>query len=133
MNNKILLWTSRGYMALCIISLGMVALMAFQSPQAVMDLVQTPLPNTDAMSSIRGIYGGVGLSIIIGLIYLWRTNLRLALGYLSIFWALYAISRMITAAIDGPLGAFGTQWLYTESFFALLGLLLWWRMGKKHA
>lgn len=130
MNNKFLLWTSRGYLALCIFSLGMVALMAFQSPQAVMDLVQTPLPNTDAMSSIRGIYGGVGLSIVIALIYLWRTNLRLALGYLSLFWSLYAISRIITGAVDGPLGAFGTQWLYTESFFALFGFILWWRTGK---
>ncbi|RYF80418.1 MAG: DUF4345 domain-containing protein, partial [Chitinophagaceae bacterium] len=51
-------------------SLGYVALLSLFSPQATMDLVATTLPNTDAISSIRGIYGGVGMVITIQLIYL---------------------------------------------------------------
>lgn len=43
--------------------------MAFGDPQAVMDLVLVKLDNTDAYSSIRGVYGGVGIAILGVLLY----------------------------------------------------------------
>jgi hypothetical protein len=60
--NKLLTVFARGFIllsAFCFLSVG---LMAFVSPQAVMDLVKVNLGNTDAISSIRGVYGGVGLT-----------------------------------------------------------------------
>ena len=56
-------------------------------------------------------------------------HLDYALGFLTMLWGFYALSRLLTAALDGPLGAFGTQWLRTETTLALLAaaLLLWRR------
>ena len=106
----------------------MVSLMAFSSPQAVMDLVQVQLPNTDAFSSIRGVYGGVGLTIVIMLVYWAIRNIQQGLVFLCLLWGLYALSRLITQAMEGPLGAFGQQWLVIESVFFVVGLaLLLWR------
>ena len=99
--------------------------MAFFSPQAVMDLVGVQLNNTDAFSSIRGVYGGVGLTLTISLIYLMVKDRKRGLAFLCLLWGLYAISRIITIFTEGSLGAFGTQWLYTEIvFFAIAAILL---------
>ena len=68
--NKIINIASAVFILFSALSLLMVSLMAMANPQSVMDLVQVQLPNTDAYSSIRGIYGGVGLVIITQLIYL---------------------------------------------------------------
>ena len=46
------------------------SLMALFDPQSVMDLVGVELGNTDALSSIRGVYGGVGVAICLSLLYL---------------------------------------------------------------
>lgn len=89
-----------------------------------MKLVSTTLPNNDAISSIRGVYGGVGLVIAVTLIYLLRRNVKYGLIFLTLFWFSYALSRLITIAVDGPLGAFGTQWLTIESVLGVLGLVL---------
>lgn len=53
----------QGYMLLSALAILSVSLMAFSNPQSVMDLVQVQLPNPDAFSSIRGAYGGVGLTL----------------------------------------------------------------------
>jgi len=92
-----------------------------------MNLVDVTLNNTDALSSIRGIYGGAGLAISIGLVYLLFTDIKKALGFLSLFWGGYAISRILTILIDGPLGDFGNQWLVIESVFSMIsiGLFVW--------
>ena len=105
--------------AFCFLS---VSLMAFQNPQAVMDLVGVKLTNTDAYSSIRGVYGGVGLTIFISLIYLLRRNKLEALSLLSILWGMYAFSRLITIIVDGALGNFGTQWLVLEGIFFAIAI-----------
>lgn len=107
-------------------SLLMVSAMAFFSPQMVMDLVQVKLPNNDAYSSIRGVYGGVGLTIVISLIYLLVKDKKIALVFLTMLWGFYALSRVITLIHEGPLGDFGNKWLNIESFlFACsLGLML---------
>lgn len=97
-----------------------VSIMAFQNPQAVMDMVQVKLPNTDAFSSIRGVYGGVGLTIFLLLAYLIKTNVRLGLGFLTVLWGCYALSRTITLFAEGPLGDFGSQWLVTETVLCLM-------------
>lgn len=115
---------SRTFIVFSCLSLGYVSILAFTNPQAVMDLVNVSLPNNDAISSIRGIYGGVGLTVVISLLYLAFTDVKKGLIFLSMFWGLYAFSRLITIMVDGGLGAFGNQWLLVESVFCLLGLTL---------
>lgn len=94
------------------------------SPQETMKLVSTTLPNNDAISSIRGVYGGIGFVISIVLIYLLKKNVKHGLIFLTLFWLSYALSRLITIAVDGPLGAFGIQWLTIESVLSVIGLVL---------
>ena len=127
---KTLRLASQGFIILSALSLLSVSIMAFSSPQAVMDLVAVELTNTDAFSSIRGVYGGVGLTLFISLIYLVRQDFQRGLAFLSLLWGLYALSRIITIFTEGALGAFGTQWLLTETvFFAIASLL--YVMNKK--
>jgi hypothetical protein len=116
---------SRGFIGLSALSLLSVSLMAFSNPQSVMDLVQVQLNNTDALSSIRGVYGGVGLTLVISLIYLMLKDVQKGLAFLCLLWGLYAVCRIITAFADGALGAFGSQWLIIEaSFFGIATLLI---------
>jgi hypothetical protein len=109
------------FSAFCLL---MVSLMAFIDPQSVMDLVSVKLNNNDAYSSIRGIYGGVGLTIVISLLYLIRNNMKYALLFLTLLWGFYAVSRLITILIEGPLGDFGNQWIVTESVLCGIAILL---------
>lgn len=109
------------FSALCLL---MVSLMAFVNPQSVMDLVSVKLNNNDAYSSIRGIYGGVGLTIVISLFYLVRKNVKDALLLLTLLWGLYALSRLITILVEGPLGDFGMQWIVTESVLCGMAVFL---------
>lgn len=113
-------------------SLAYVSLLSMFSPQSTMDLVQVQLPNNDAVSSIRGIYGGVGLTIVTSLIYLMVKNYMDGLRFLVMFWALYAVSRMITIGSHGPLGDFGNQWLVIETFLFITGAVLLY-MNKRRA
>lgn len=121
---KTLKISSQAFIVLSCLSLLYVSLMAFVSPQAVMDLVNVTLPNNDAISSIRGIYGGVGLTIVIMLFYLAFADVKKGLMMLSLFWGLYALSRGITIAAEGQLGAFGKQWLMIESMFCIIAVVL---------
>jgi hypothetical protein len=115
---------SKGFILFSSLSLLSVSLMAFFDPQAVMSLVNTTLTNTDAYSSIRGVYGGVGLTIVLCLWFLLRKNTLYALGFLTLLWGLYAVSRTITVFAEGALGAFGTQWLIIESILCVLAFVL---------
>ena len=102
-----------------------VSMMAFFSPQAVMDLVGVKLPNNDAYSSIRGVYGGVGLSLVVALVYFSIRDVRKGLSFLCLLWGFYALSRIITIIAEGALGDFGNQWLMIESvFFCISSTLL---------
>ncbi|WP_187263935.1 DUF4345 domain-containing protein [Pontibacter beigongshangensis] len=121
---KILRLASKGFILVSALSLLSVSVMAFASPQAVMDLVHVQLTNTDAFSSIRGVYGGVGLTLFISLIYLLFYDTRKGLAFLCLLWGFYALSRTITIFCEGALGDFGTQWLLTESVLFVLALLL---------
>lgn len=96
--------------------------MAFGDPQAVMDLVQVKLYTTDAYSSIRGVYGGVGIATLSVLLYLAFTDRKAALGFIALFWGMYAVSRHMTISMEGSLGAFGSQWLMIESTLSLVAL-----------
>lgn len=109
------------FCALCLVS---VSIMAFMSPQSVMDLVSVSLGNTDAFSSIRGVYGGAGMAMVILLIYLLWHDHSLALFFLSLLWGLYAISRAITVAIEGPLGDFGSNWMVIEAVLCMIAVTL---------
>lgn len=100
--------------------------MAFSDPQSVMDLVQVRLTNTDAFSSIRGVYGGVGMTLFISLLYLMVRNVPKGLAFLSLLWGFYALSRIVTVFTEGELGDFGRQWLLIESVFCLIALALLW-------
>jgi hypothetical protein len=115
---------SKGFILLSAISLLSVSLMAFSNPQSVMDLVQVQLTTTDALSSIRGVYGGVGLTLVISLLYLLRSDVQKGLLFLCLLWGLYAASRIITIVADGTLGAFGQQWLVIESVFFCIAVTL---------
>ncbi len=125
-NNRFLNISAGVLIAFSAFSLLMVSVMAFYSPQMVMDLVQVKLPNNDAYSSIRGVYGGVGLTIVISLVYLLVKDKKAGLVFLTMLWGFYALSRVITLIHEGPLGDFGSKWLNIESFlFACsLGLML---------
>lgn len=124
---------SRVYLFLSAGSFLMVSLMAFFSPQAVMDLVQVTLPNNDAFSSIRGVYGGVGLTITVMLVRWALRDVKQGVVFLCWLWGLYALSRLITWMVEGPLGAFGTQWVIIESIFFLAGVALLSRFPRRVA
>lgn len=122
---KLLTILSRSFILFSGFALLSVSLMAFASPQSVMDLVHVNLPNTDAFSSIRGVYGGVGMTLCISLTYLLVKNPIQGVSFLAILWGLYALSRIMTIFIEGELGEFGNQWLTIETImFAIsLGLI----------
>lgn len=107
------------------ISLFSVSVMAFYNPQAVMDLVAVKLNNTDAFSSIRGVYGGAALAMVIFLVSTIKQQQKTALFFLSLLWGLYAFSRAVTILVDGPLGNFGTQWIITETILFSIAILLY--------
>jgi hypothetical protein len=115
---------SKSFLLLSSLSILSVSLAAFFSPQSIMDLVQVKLQNNDALSSIRGVYGGVGLTIFLLLVYLFRYDLLLGLKFLTVLWGLYALSRLVTIFSEGPLGDIGTVWLIMETSFFLLGITL---------
>lgn len=115
---------ARVFMGLSALSMLSVSLMAFSNPQTVMDLVHVHLGNTDAFSSIRGVYGGVGLTLFISIVYMLVRDVRHGLMFLCMLWGFYAISRIMTIFTEGSLGAFGTQWLTIESIFFSIALVL---------
>lgn len=115
---------STGFILLSAFSLLSVSLMAFHNPQTVMDLVSVHLTTNDAYSSIRGVYGGVGLTLFIILLYSLRRYRLQGLGLLSLLWGLYAVSRVYTVLKEGALGGFGKQWLVIESVFFVMALSL---------
>jgi uncharacterized membrane protein len=115
---------SKGFILLSAASLASVSAMAFINPQSVMDLVQVSLNNTDALSSIRGVYGGVGLTLVISLLYLMKKDVQKGLAFLCLLWGLYAASRIITIFADGRLGAFGNRWLVIETMFFIMAASL---------
>lgn len=121
---KITKISSQIYIGFSIFSIAYVSVLSIYNPQATMDLVATRLTNTDAISSIRGIYDGIGLVICFSLVHLLLKDLNKALIFLSLFWFAYAISRWITILVDGPLGKFGSQWLAVESILGVLALVL---------
>jgi hypothetical protein len=121
---KFIEFASSAVIILSCSSFFMVGAMAYVDPQKVMDLVQVNLGNNDALSSIRGVYGGVGCSLAFLLLFLLRFNKNMALGFLSMIWGSYALSRIITIFADGPLGSFGTQWMFTEVFLFMASLFL---------
>lgn len=124
MTTKVIQLSSKGFILISALGLAYVAVMAIINPQAVMDLVGVKLPNTDSISSIRGIYGGVGITLVIMLVYLAFSQTSNGIIFLTIFWGSYACSRIITWLADGPLGDFGTSWLIIEGCFCLVGVLL---------
>ncbi len=128
--NKWLLYT-RIYLGFSALSVLSVSMMALFNPQSVMDLVEVKLGNTDALSSIRGVYGGVGITICMSIIYLLIRQPEKGAAFISIFWGAYAFSRLITLISDGPLGDFGNQWLLIESLMSLIGLGLWLTLNAR--
>lgn len=122
--------TGQGFILLSALALLSVSIMAFSNPQSVMDLVQVKLTNPDAFSSIRGVYGGVGLTLFISLIYLMLQDVPKGLAFLCLLWGFYALSRTVTVFAEGALGSFGQQWLLIESVFCLIALVLLWANRK---
>lgn len=128
--NKLAGLIGKALVVISLSGLASVSLMAWWSPREVMALVGEQLTNTDSISSIRGIYGGVGIFIVVVLGFLWRIGLKLVLQFLAIFWLLYGASRIVTWIIDGPLGTFGRQWLIIELLLGVSCLMVCARIGK---
>lgn len=127
MNNRIILRVlSVVLIGLTSLGIGIVSLMAFVNPQSVMDLVGVSLPNTDASSSIRGVYGGAGMAIFIALVYLLIHHQKLGLLFVALICGLYAFSRIITIYAEGSLGEFGQQWLIIESSMCIIALQVYY-------
>lgn len=116
--------SSKGLIYFSAFAIVMVSVMAFNDPQAVMNLVGVQLPNTDAYSSIRGVYGGVGFTLFATLVYLALKDYKKGLVFTAVLWGSYALSRLMTIAVEGSLGAFGNQWLVIESVLCILSLTL---------
>ena len=125
MNSKKLRVTNSVFIGFSALSLLSVSIMAFLNPQSVMDLVAVKLNNTDAFSSIRGVYGGAALAMVIFLVSAMKHQQKTALFFLTLLWGLYAISRAITILVEGPLGDFGTQWIITETILFTIAVLLY--------
>jgi len=117
-------WYSMAFILFSALSIGSVSFMALADPQAVMQLVQVKLGNTDAYSSIRGVYGGVGMALVVMLLYCAFRDRRNGLRFLVLLWGGYVLSRLITMKVEGALGAFGTQWLWIEASLFVVGLSL---------
>lgn len=115
---------SRVFITMSALTFLYVSILALTNPQSVMDLVDVKLTNNDALSSIRGVYGGVGLSLSITLAYLAFTNVPKGLSLLCLLWGFYAGSRVITIFSDGALGTFGLQWMTIEATFFAFALTL---------
>lgn len=96
-----------------------VSIMALFDPVGVMALVHTPLDNTDAFSSIRGVFGGAGIALATAIVWIFRRDRTAGVGFLALFWGNYALCRAITIVMDGPLGDFGNQWIGIESTLAV--------------
>lgn len=117
-------YASKGFIMVSALALLFVSLMAFNDPQQVMDLVQVKLTNTDAYSSIRGVYGGVGMTLVLLLIYWMFRDIRTGLASLALLWGFYVLSRVLTWLLNGPLNAFGRQWLGIESLLFIVACFL---------
>ncbi|MCF2443677.1 DUF4345 domain-containing protein [Dyadobacter sp. CY345] len=116
---------SQTFIIISALSILSVSIMAFNDPQSVMNLVNVTLPNNDAFSSIRGVYGGAGFAIVISLIYSFRKHTESALAFLMLLWGFYALSRAITIFNEGPLGDFGNFWIKAESSLFLTACALY--------
>ncbi|ANH82080.1 hypothetical protein A8C56_14850 [Niabella ginsenosidivorans] len=102
-----------------------ISILAWANPGAVMKFVEVELNNNDALSSIRGVYGGVGFFLIGVALIISIRNLQHGLLFFTAFWLMYAVCRLLTIYIDGPLGAFGNTWLKIELTFGLLSWVLY--------
>jgi len=124
MKHKIITTSAIGFITLSVLSILSVSVMAFIDPQKVMDLVQVKLTNNDAYSSIRGVFGGVGFTLVVVLLMLSKQRLSYGLWMLALLWGMYSLSRIITIAIEGPLGSFGKQWIVIETSFSIIAIVL---------
>lgn len=115
-------WTIVAISALGTLSMSLTALLA---PAGLMALVHTPLDNTDAFSSIRGVFGGVGITLAAAMVWIFRRDRTAAMGFLAMFWGNYALCRTLTIVMDGPLGDFGNQWIGIEATLAVLSAVVY--------
>jgi Domain of unknown function (DUF4345) len=123
-SNKVVRHAAQGFILFSAFCFLTVSVMAMINPQSVMDLVHVHLNNNDAFSSIRGVYGGVGLTLVVALLFLFRKDIEKGLALLCLLWGFYAVSRIITIFVEGSLGAFGKQWLTTELILFFISSLL---------
>lgn len=117
-------YASKGFILVSASALLFISLTAFDDPQKLMDLVQVKLTNNDAYSSIRGVYGGVGMTLVLLLIYWMFQEIRTGLACLVLLWGFYVLSRVLTWLWNGPLNAFGKQWLGIESILFVVASCL---------
>lgn len=124
-NNRIIGPATWAVVAVSALGTLSVSLMALLDPKGVMALVHTPLDNTDAYSSVRGVFGGVGITLAAIMVWVFRRDRTAALGFIALFWGNYALCRALTIAMDGPLGDFGSQWIGIETTLAVCALVVY--------
>lgn len=129
---KLNLLITRIFLLLLALATLNIAVQAILDPQAIFDNVQVQLGNITARNSVRALYGGVNLVFALFWMYaairMQTMGLLLALLYTGGF----ALGRILSIIMDGMPDAFATQWLVTESVFALMaaGLLYWNKPNK---
>lgn len=108
-----------------------IAIQAILDPQAIFDNVQVQLGNITARNSVRALYGGVNLAF--GLFWIYAAFRHQTMGLLLalLYTGGFAIGRILSILMDGMPGGFATQWLITESVFAILAAaLLYWNSAS---
>lgn len=108
-----------------------VAIQGLLDPQAIMDNVQVTLGNLTARSSVRALYGGVNLALALYWLYAAFKSQREGLRFALLYTGGFALGRLVGIALEGLPGAFATQWLVTESVFAVLAAVLLVRPGRR--
>nr|WP_287937155.1 DUF4345 domain-containing protein [Algoriphagus sp.] len=123
-SKQILKKPTQGYVIFSLLIIAYVSLIALLSPRQIMEMMQINLENNDAISSVRGVYGGLGLAITSILIYLLFNHPDWAFRFLVMYWGGHTLSRIITIVADGELGNFGTYWLLIEGLFFISGMAI---------
>lgn len=100
-------------------------------PSELLAVVGIPLDNPSALSSIRGIYGG--LHIAFGAMMLWSLlkNPSVALLFVVIYTGGFTLGRWTAFALDGQPNAFVTTWMFVEPVCGLVSWFLWSRLQQK--
>jgi hypothetical protein len=122
---KIIKLSTRIFLGLMALAFCKVGIEALVNPVPVLANVQIELLNTNALSSMRAVYGG--MHFVFGLFCLYGIfkNPASALGLIVLYTAGFVLGRLTGIIVDGTPDEFVTSWLATETVSLLIaGFLL---------